>query len=182
MTPILVRVLAITGMLFFSAMSQHAIAQDSANLPYMNPQLSPEQRATDLVGRMTLAEKGIGDAEQLSCSAAAQNSGVPVVERSSPRRDQRRRDGVSRASRARSYLRRAGYSHHGCSDRRRRPHQARAESARGPHRHHGRPRFLVSQPEHLPRPALGPRAGDLRRRSVPHCAYGRGIRDRLAGR
>ena len=57
MTPILVRVLAITGMLFFSAMSQHAIAQDSANLPYMNPQLSPEQRATDLVGRMTLAEK-----------------------------------------------------------------------------------------------------------------------------
>src|SRR5579871_7070703 len=32
-------------------------AQDVSNLPYMNPKLSPEQRASDLVHRMTLAEK-----------------------------------------------------------------------------------------------------------------------------
>jgi beta-glucosidase len=32
-------------------------AQDASNLPYMNPKLSPEQRASDLVHRMTLAEK-----------------------------------------------------------------------------------------------------------------------------
>ena len=32
-------------------------AQDASNLPYMNPTLSPEQRASDLVHRMTLAEK-----------------------------------------------------------------------------------------------------------------------------
>ena len=34
-----------------------AIAQDNSNLPYMNPKLSPEQRAADLVRRMTLEEK-----------------------------------------------------------------------------------------------------------------------------
>ena len=34
-----------------------ATAQDVAKLPYMNPSLSPEQRAADLVHRMTLEEK-----------------------------------------------------------------------------------------------------------------------------
>src|SRR5919197_725102 len=33
------------------------IAQDTSKLPYMNPSLSPEQRAADLVHRMTLEEK-----------------------------------------------------------------------------------------------------------------------------
>ncbi len=45
------------GTLFFAVAAKDGLAQDSANLPYMNPQLSPEQRATDLVHRMTLAEK-----------------------------------------------------------------------------------------------------------------------------
>jgi hypothetical protein len=34
-----------------------ATAQESSELPYMNPTLSPEQRAADLVQRMTLEEK-----------------------------------------------------------------------------------------------------------------------------
>jgi beta-glucosidase len=34
-----------------------AIAQDTSKLPYMDPKLSPEQRAADLVHRMTLEEK-----------------------------------------------------------------------------------------------------------------------------
>src|SRR5215472_13212118 len=42
--PTLIRVFASTGMLFLSALPQHAIAQESASLPYMNTQLSPEQR------------------------------------------------------------------------------------------------------------------------------------------
>jgi beta-glucosidase len=42
---------------FFLALTQIGVAQEPANLPYMNPQLSPEQRATDLVRRMTLQEK-----------------------------------------------------------------------------------------------------------------------------
>ena len=45
------------GTLLFAVAAKDGIAQDPANLPYMNPQLSPEQRATDLVRRMTLAEK-----------------------------------------------------------------------------------------------------------------------------
>ncbi len=45
------------GTLLFAVAAKDGLAQDSANLPYMNPQLSPEQRATDLVHRMTLAEK-----------------------------------------------------------------------------------------------------------------------------
>jgi beta-glucosidase len=34
-----------------------SIAQDTSNFPYMNPKLSPEERAADLVHRMTLEEK-----------------------------------------------------------------------------------------------------------------------------
>jgi beta-glucosidase len=35
-----------------------AFAQDNSSLPYMNPKLAPEERAADLVHRMTLEEKG----------------------------------------------------------------------------------------------------------------------------
>jgi beta-glucosidase len=35
-----------------------AFAQDNSSLPYMNPKLTPEERAADLVHRMTLEEKG----------------------------------------------------------------------------------------------------------------------------
>ena len=34
-----------------------SIAQDTSSHPYMNPKLSPEERAADLVHRMTLEEK-----------------------------------------------------------------------------------------------------------------------------
>jgi hypothetical protein len=34
-----------------------AMAQDASILPYMNPKLTPEERAADLVHRMTLEEK-----------------------------------------------------------------------------------------------------------------------------
>src|SRR5512146_2879495 len=34
-----------------------SMAQDISSLPYMNPKLSPEERAADLVHRMTLEEK-----------------------------------------------------------------------------------------------------------------------------
>src|SRR5689334_24971294 len=44
-----------------------ALAQDNSNLPYMNPKLSPEERAADLVHHMTLAEK----ASQMQNNSAA---------------------------------------------------------------------------------------------------------------
>jgi beta-glucosidase len=53
--------------LLFVSAAQSGVAQDSGNLPYMNPQLPPEQRATDLVRRMTLAEK----ATQMQNNSAA---------------------------------------------------------------------------------------------------------------
>jgi beta-glucosidase len=52
---------------FFLGLTQIGVAQEPANLPYMNPQLSPEQRATDLVRRMTLEEK----ATQMQNNSAA---------------------------------------------------------------------------------------------------------------
>ncbi len=76
-TPILLCAVACTGMLLVGPMQQAANAQDSANLPYMNPQLSPEQRATDLVRRMTLAEKA---SEMQNNSAAVPRLKIPAYQ------------------------------------------------------------------------------------------------------
>ena len=68
-------ILAITP---FSALKvQHAVAQDSGKPPYLNPQLSPEQRATDLVHRMTLVEKA---SEMQNNSAAIPRLNVPAYQ------------------------------------------------------------------------------------------------------
>ena len=40
---------ACNGALLFASTLHAAGAQEATNLPYLNPQLSPEQRATDLV-------------------------------------------------------------------------------------------------------------------------------------
>ena len=56
-TRIIEYIAAGSGVLLFASTLQIAVAQDPASLPYLNPQLSAEQRATDLVHRMTLAEK-----------------------------------------------------------------------------------------------------------------------------
>ena len=63
------------GRLFLAAlavlivsMTCAAVAQDAAKLPYMNPRLSPEERAADLVHRMTLKEKAsqlVNDAQAI---------------------------------------------------------------------------------------------------------------------
>jgi beta-glucosidase len=54
-----------------------AAAQDTSNLPYMNPKLSPEERAADLVHRMTLQ----GKASQLVNQARAiPRLGVPAYD------------------------------------------------------------------------------------------------------
>jgi len=43
--------------LLIAFLASIALAQDTSSLPYMNPQLRPEERAADLVHRMTLEEK-----------------------------------------------------------------------------------------------------------------------------
>ena len=53
---------------FIVATTCTAIAQDTSQLPYMNPKLSPEERAADLVHRMTLNEKAsqlVNDAQAI---------------------------------------------------------------------------------------------------------------------
>ena len=64
----LLQVVACTSMLLSGAVQRTAVAQTSDNLPYMNPALPPEQRAADLVHRMTLAEK----------ASQMQNTSAPV--------------------------------------------------------------------------------------------------------
>ena len=69
MSRIVAGLVAWTGSLFLGSFMQFAVAQDTANLPYMNTNLSAEQRATDLVHRMTLAEKA---SQMLNRSSAVQ--------------------------------------------------------------------------------------------------------------
>jgi beta-glucosidase len=66
-----------TGSLFFGLIVQCVVAQDTASLPYMNPNLSPEQRAVDLVHRMTLAEKA---SQMQNNSAAIPRLNVPAYQ------------------------------------------------------------------------------------------------------
>ena len=175
-------ILACTGVLFLGSVLQSAVAQDSANLPYMNPQLSPEQRATDLVRRMTLAEKA---SEMQNNSAAVPRLNIPAYQWWSEALHGVINEGVTEYPEPIGLA--ATFDAPGI-------HTMAAQigiegrikhvqnAARRTHRHHGRPGFLVAQSEHLSRPALGPRTGDLRRRSVPHRPHGRCLRDRIAGR
>jgi beta-glucosidase len=75
--PIIARLAAWTTTLLFGMILQSAVAQDPANLPYMNTNLSPEQRATDLVRRMTLAEKAT---QMYNNSAAIPRLKVPAYQ------------------------------------------------------------------------------------------------------
>ncbi len=61
------------AMLWFALGSQHGICQKM--LPYQNPALTPEQRAADLVSRMTLEEKV---SQTMNGSAAIPRLGVPA--------------------------------------------------------------------------------------------------------
>ncbi|UWZ84151.1 glycoside hydrolase family 3 C-terminal domain-containing protein [Occallatibacter riparius] len=65
------------GALLLGSSPQKAVAQDATNPPYLNPQLSPEQRATDLVRRMTLAEKAT---QMQNNSAAIERLKVPAYQ------------------------------------------------------------------------------------------------------
>jgi len=51
--------------------------QDTSNLPYMNPKLQPEERAADLVHRMTLEEKA---AQLVNQARAIPRLGVPAYD------------------------------------------------------------------------------------------------------
>jgi beta-glucosidase len=54
-----------------------ASAQDTSSFPFMNPKLSPEERAADLVHRMTLEEKA---SQLVNQARAIQRLGVPAYD------------------------------------------------------------------------------------------------------
>ena len=76
-TRIVKYVVACTGALLLVSTMQNSGAQTVENLPYLNPQLSPEQRATDLVRRMTLSEKA---SEMQNNSAAVPRLKIPAYQ------------------------------------------------------------------------------------------------------
>jgi beta-glucosidase len=56
-TRVLTGIAILTGVFIFGFALPHANAQEAENLPYMNPNLPAQERAIDLVHRMTIAEK-----------------------------------------------------------------------------------------------------------------------------
>ncbi len=62
---------------FIAFMACVAAAQDTSNFPYMNPRLPPEERATDLVHRMTLQEKA---SQLVNQARAIPRLGVPAYD------------------------------------------------------------------------------------------------------
>ena len=77
LTRILECIVAGVGVLSLGAATPKTVGQETADLPYMNPQLSPEQRATDLVRRMTLEEKAT---QMQNNSAAVPRLNVPAYQ------------------------------------------------------------------------------------------------------
>src|ERR1035441_785046 len=66
-----------TGLLFMASAVQPALAQGGATAPYLDTNLTPEQRAADLVHRMTLAEKAT---QMQNNSAAVPRLNIPAYQ------------------------------------------------------------------------------------------------------
>ncbi len=56
-TRVVTSIAVLTGVFLLASLLFSASAQETAKPPYLNPSLTPEERATDLVHRMTLEEK-----------------------------------------------------------------------------------------------------------------------------
>ena len=63
--------------LFAATLVPAGAQQDTAHMPFMNPKLAPVERATDLVHRMTLAEKA---SEMQNNSAAVPRFNIPAYQ------------------------------------------------------------------------------------------------------
>jgi beta-glucosidase len=76
-TQVVMCIVACTGALLVGVLPQLASAQDAASPSYMNAKLPAEQRAADLVHRMTLAEKA---SEMQNNSAAVPRLNIPAYQ------------------------------------------------------------------------------------------------------
>ena len=112
-TRIIKCIFAWSGLLISGSVLQQAVAQDSEQPAYLNPQLSPEQRATDLVHRMTLAEKAT---QMQNNSAEVPRLRIPAYQWWSEALHGVINDGVTEYPEPGGHFRRTGNSHHGRAD------------------------------------------------------------------
>ena len=135
--------------------------------------------------------EGAPDAEHRSRDPAPRRARLQLVERGAARCRPGPRHRLPAGDRARRHLGHRpdapGGRHHlhrGAGQVQRRPDASRALRPRGtddPSRPHGRAHVLVAEHQHLPRPSLGTRPGNLRRGSLPDRSHGRGVRQGDAG-
>ena len=144
----------------------HALAQTPL---YQNPSAPFDTRVSDLLSRMTLEEK---ISQLMNDSPAIPRLGVPAYNWWNECLH-----GVARAGRATVFprdhrpRRHLGHGPHLPRRHRHLRRSPRQEQRIRPPRqaqHLSGPHLLDAQHQPLPRSALGPRHGDLRRRSVPH--------------
>ena len=158
----------------------------SAEKPaYLNPNLPAEQRAADLVQRMTLEEKA---SQLVNQARAIPRLGVPAYDWWSEALH-----GVANTTGVTSFPEPIGlaatfdpaaiHEMAAATSTEARVVHAQAVAANGGDSPiFQRAGFLGAEPEHLSRSAVGPRAGDVRRGSVSDGADGRGVCDGDAGR
>ena len=167
---------------FFASLCLTATAAMAADPVYQDLNRSFEERAADLVSRMTLEEKV---AQLQNDAPAIPRLGVPAYEWWNEALH-----GVARAGAATVFPQAIGLAatfdvplmtERGHGDQRRSARQTpRVRQPRAAQALPG-PDLLVAQHQHLPRSALGPWPGNLWRGPVPHLAHGRGLRQGDAG-
>ena len=170
------------GSLLLALAAQPAVAQGAATSPFMDTNLTPEQRAADLVHRMTLEEKAT---QMQNNSAAVPRLKVPAYQWWSEALHGVINEGVT------EYPEPVGLAatfdapgiHTMAAQIGIEGRIKHVQNAREGHTGiMGGLDFWSPKSEHLPRSAMGPRAGDLWRRSVPDGPHGRCLCDRIAGR
>ncbi len=184
-TPLVLPALA-AAVLAVAALSPRAAATPQPE-PVRRPLPRPGPRLRGPGPRPRLADdrrgEGLPAHEPGGRHPAPRGSGVRVVERVPPRRRARgRRHRLPAGHRPRRHLRRAAHSRDGRGDRRRGPGEAPPVRPPGQARPLPGPHVLVAQHQHLPRPPLGARTGDLRGGPLPHRTAGRRVREGAAGR
>ena len=146
-----------------------ALHAQPASLPFQDPTLPVDERVDDLVARMTLEEKA---SQLVNRTRAIPRLNVPEYNLWSEALH-----GVAGGGFATVFPQAIGLA--ATFDAPAAPRDGRRDGARGPRQvqpgragrprraHDGRADVLLAEHQHLPRPALGPRAGDLRRGSLP---------------
>jgi hypothetical protein len=81
--PLMRRIATLTtsvGLLLSATAVPRMLAQEISAPPYLNPGLSPEVRATDLVHRMTLEGQGVATDQSSARDSPAQSTRLRLVE------------------------------------------------------------------------------------------------------